>query len=298
MRTGETVAVPGGQPQHLRPRVGRATAGCSYSLGRRRGRRHGADAPRGSGLRERARAAPATRARISPPRSASTPATARVYASLGYGGIVAWDGNTAGPIPSEGRVPRRLAAAPRLARLVNRDATLSLWDPAARGAGRRPLPARVGRLVPGRRERPVVGDGRGRAAGEGDRRWGARGRPVGLAGVGDGRRGRRIRPSGPCRKRSIVAAVLLHALDGGVDGLPDLALVLPAAGRTAGHRPEQRDAVAGPHAVQRAGGHVEHAVPARADARGAGDGGLERVDHHAPPRRSPGRRNRGLPSVP
>jgi hypothetical protein len=58
--------------------------------------------------------------------------TGAVYASLGYRGITVWDGTAAIPIPSDGRVPRRLAAAAGLLASVNRDATVSLWDPAAR----------------------------------------------------------------------------------------------------------------------------------------------------------------------
>jgi hypothetical protein len=57
--------------------------------------------------------------------------TGRVYASLGYGGIIAWDGNSTRSLPSEGRVPRRLAIAGGVIGSVNRDATVSLWDPAA-----------------------------------------------------------------------------------------------------------------------------------------------------------------------
>jgi len=60
------------------------------------------------------------------------PAGGAVYASLGTGGIVAWDGNAAGTIASEGRVPQRLAAARGTLVSINRDATLSVWDPAAK----------------------------------------------------------------------------------------------------------------------------------------------------------------------
>jgi hypothetical protein len=60
------------------------------------------------------------------------PLTGAVYASLGYGGIVTWDGSAAGAIPSDGRVPRRLAVAAGMLASVNRDATVSIWDPAAR----------------------------------------------------------------------------------------------------------------------------------------------------------------------
>ncbi len=55
-----------------------------------------------------------------------------VYASLGYGAIVASDGSTESVIPSEGRVPRRLAAAAGVVASVNQDATVSIWDPASR----------------------------------------------------------------------------------------------------------------------------------------------------------------------
>ena len=58
--------------------------------------------------------------------------TGTVYASLGYSGIISWDGSAAGAIPPEGRVPRRLATAGGLLASVNRDATMSLWDPAVR----------------------------------------------------------------------------------------------------------------------------------------------------------------------
>jgi hypothetical protein len=60
-------------------------------------------------------------------------ATGAVYASLGYGGIVAWDGSAASAIPSEWRVPRRLAAAAGVLASLNRDVTVSCWDPTARG---------------------------------------------------------------------------------------------------------------------------------------------------------------------
>lgn len=55
-----------------------------------------------------------------------------VYASLGSGGITAWNGDAVEVVPTDGRVPRRLAAVAGLIASVNRDATLSLWDPAAR----------------------------------------------------------------------------------------------------------------------------------------------------------------------
>ena len=60
------------------------------------------------------------------------PATGIVYASLGFGGIVTWDGSSADLIASEGRVPRRLAAATGFLASINHDAAVSLWDPAAR----------------------------------------------------------------------------------------------------------------------------------------------------------------------
>jgi hypothetical protein len=60
-------------------------------------------------------------------------ASATVFASLGFGGIVTWRDGTAGAIATEGRVPRRLAAAAGTLASVNRDATVSLWD-TARGA--------------------------------------------------------------------------------------------------------------------------------------------------------------------
>lgn len=55
-----------------------------------------------------------------------------VYASLATGGIAIWDGSAAEVVPTEGRVPRRLAVVAGLVASVNGDATVSFWDPVRR----------------------------------------------------------------------------------------------------------------------------------------------------------------------
>jgi hypothetical protein len=130
MRTGETVAVSGGS---------RSTYDLAWDVNRRVLYSLGIDAAgdtvlmshEGSGF-ESERVLSRYEGEDLAASIGFDSASGAVYASLGYGGIVAWDGSAAGTIPSEGRVPRRLAAARGMLVSVNRDATLSIWDPAAR----------------------------------------------------------------------------------------------------------------------------------------------------------------------
>jgi hypothetical protein len=130
MRTGETVAVPGGS-RSTYDLAWDAARGALYSLGVDAAgdtvlTGHGGPGFEGERVLARYEDEDLSAA------LALDPATGTVYASLGFGGIVAWDGSSAGFIASEGRVPRRLAAAPGLLASVNRDSAVSLWDPATR----------------------------------------------------------------------------------------------------------------------------------------------------------------------
>jgi hypothetical protein len=130
MRTGETVAVPGNS-RSTYDLAWDAARGTLYSLGVDAAgdtvlTGHGGPGFEGERVLARYEDEDLSAA------LALDPATGTVYASLGFGGIVAWDGSSAGLIASEGRVPRRLAAAPGLLASVNRDSAVSLWDPATR----------------------------------------------------------------------------------------------------------------------------------------------------------------------
>jgi hypothetical protein len=130
MRTGETVAVPGSS---------RSTYGLAWDASRGKLYSLGVDAAgatilashEGSGF-ETERVLARYEGEDLGAALGVDPATGAVYASLGFGGIVAWNGSVAEVIASEGRVPRRLAVASGLLASVDRDATVSLWDPVAK----------------------------------------------------------------------------------------------------------------------------------------------------------------------
>jgi hypothetical protein len=130
MRTGETVAVPGGDRSTYDLAWDR-DRGILYSLGVDGDGATVLMSFEGSGF-ETGRVLSRYEGEDLAASLALDAASGAVYASLGYGGIISLDGNAADTIPAEGRVPRRLAAAGGLLASVNRDATMSLWDPAAR----------------------------------------------------------------------------------------------------------------------------------------------------------------------
>ena len=130
MRTGETVAVPGGSRSTFDLAWDR-DRGVLYSLGIDTTGNTVLLRHEGSGL-ESERVLSRWEGEDLAASIGLDPAGGAVYASLGTGGIVAWDGNAAGSIASEGRVPQRLATARGTLVSINRDATLSVWDPAAK----------------------------------------------------------------------------------------------------------------------------------------------------------------------
>ncbi len=130
MRTGETVAVPGSS-RSTYDLAWDAARGTLYSLGVDAAGDTVLMGHEGTGFESERVLARYEDEDLSA-ALALDPATGTVYASLGFGGIVAWDGSSAGLIASEGRVPRRLAAAPGVLASVNRDSAVSLWDAATR----------------------------------------------------------------------------------------------------------------------------------------------------------------------
>jgi hypothetical protein len=130
MRTGETVAVPGGS---------RSTYALAWDAARGRLYSLGVDAAgdtvlaghEGSGFETELVLARYQGEDLGAALGVDS-ATGAVYASLGFGGIVAWNGSVAEVIASEGKVPRRLAVCAGLLASVNHDATVSLWDSAAK----------------------------------------------------------------------------------------------------------------------------------------------------------------------
>jgi hypothetical protein len=130
MRTGETVAVPGGS---------RSTYDLAWDAGRGLLYSLGIDAAGGTVLMSHAgpgfeidRVLSRHEGEDLTATLALEAGTGTVFASPGTDGFTVWDGSAATFIPSPGRVPRRLAATGGVLASVNRDATMSFWDPSAR----------------------------------------------------------------------------------------------------------------------------------------------------------------------
>jgi hypothetical protein len=130
MRTGETVAVPGGS-RSTYDLAWDADRGILYSLGIDADGDTVLMSHAGPGF-ERERVLSRYEGEDLSASLGLDTATGTVYASLGFSGLVAVDGSAASTIPSEWRVPRRLAAAPGVLASLNRDVTVSCWDPSAR----------------------------------------------------------------------------------------------------------------------------------------------------------------------
>jgi len=130
MRTGETVAVPGGS---------RSTYDLAWDDGRTVLYSLGIDADNGTVLMshegpgfENDRVLHRQEGEDLSASLALYSGSGIVFTSQSAGAITVWDGGAEGSIPSEGRVPRQLAAAEGVLASVNRDATVSLWNPSAR----------------------------------------------------------------------------------------------------------------------------------------------------------------------